>query len=252
MTAKTSYQPGEPTWIDLATPNMDATIAFYAGLFGWKAGEDAGEEFGGYRMLTKDGKNVAGVMPVMYPGQPTVWSCYVSVDDADKTTALVTENGGNVFAAPMDVADNGRMAVFADPSGAAFGVWQPNQHIGAELIDEEGTLSWIELSTRAQDKVLPFYESVFGWQPKVQEGYTEFQLGGRSVAGCMDMPPTMPEQMPSYWMPYFDAQNPGAMAEKAASLGGTVVVPQTDMGGVRFSVVQDPNGSTFGLLNSNP
>jgi predicted enzyme related to lactoylglutathione lyase len=252
MTAKTSYQPGEPTWIDLGTPDMDATLAFYGGLFGWAAGESAGEEYGGYRMFTKDGKNVAGVMPLMSPEQPPVWSCYVSTDDADKVAALISENGGTVIAPPMDVPEAGRMAVFTDAAGAFFGVWQPAEHIGAELIDEEGTLSWIELSTRDQQKSLTFYDSVFGWQPKVSEGYTEFQLGGRSVAGCMDMPPMVPEQVPSYWMPYFETQDPRAASEKAASLGGTIIAPFSEMGGVAFAVVQDPHGSTFGLLNSNP
>src|SRR5690242_3748336 len=78
MTIKTSYQPGEPCWADLATPDMDSTIAFYGGLFGWEADESRGEEFGGYRRFLKDGKAVAGVMPLMSPEQPAVWSCHVA------------------------------------------------------------------------------------------------------------------------------------------------------------------------------
>ena len=127
-----------------------------------------------------------------------------------------------VFAPPMDVADLGRMAVFADPSGAAFGVWQPGTMTGAEVIDDEGTLTWIETSTRNQAAALPFYDSVFGWGANVQEGYTEFQQSGTSVAGCMDMPDMVPAEVPSYWMPYFAASDPQAKAAQAASLGGTV------------------------------
>jgi predicted enzyme related to lactoylglutathione lyase len=64
----------------------------------------------------------------------------------------------------------------------------------------------------------------------------------------MDMPEMVPPQVPSYWMPYFQAEDPAAQAQKAASLGGTVLVPFMEMEQVAFSVVMDPQGATFGLL----
>jgi predicted enzyme related to lactoylglutathione lyase len=248
MTAKTSYSPGEPIWIDLGTPDMDKTVAFYSSLFGWTYG-GGDEAFGGYGMFFSGGKQVAGVMPLMDENMPPVWTSYVCTDDADKTNALVGEAGGTVIAPPMDVGDLGRMALYTDPAGAFFGIWQPGTHIGAEVIDDEGTLTWIETSTRNQEAVLPFYGTVFGWGANVMDGYTEFQLGGTSVAGCMDMPDMVPAEVPSYWMPYFAASDPAAKAQEVASLGGTVLVPFMEFGGGTFSVVQDPHGSTFGLLN---
>jgi predicted enzyme related to lactoylglutathione lyase len=248
MTVKTNYSPGEPIWVDLGTPDLDKTVAFYTSLFGWTYG-GGDEAFGGYGMFFSGGRQVAGVMPLMEENMPPVWTSYVCTDDADKTTALVGEAGGIVIAAPMDVGDLGRMALYTDPAGAFFGVWQPGTHIGAELTDDEGTLTWIETSTRDQAAARPFYATVFGWGANVQEGYTEFQLSGTSVAGCMDMPDMVPTEVPSYWMPYFAASEPAAKAEQVASLGGTVVVPFQEFPGGTFSVVMDPHGSTFGLLN---
>ncbi len=248
MTEKTSYQPGEPIWVDLVTSDLDATIAFYGSLFGWTC-ERGPAEFGGYSNFSKDGKKVAGVMPQMEAGMPLVWTTYVATDDADKTTALVTEAGGAVFAPPMDVGDLGRMAVFGAPDGAAFGVWQAGAHLGSELVDVEGTPAWIELSTRDQAAATPFYATVFGWTARETPGYTEYQVGGESVAGCVDMPDMVPAEVPSYWMPYFAAQDPAAKAQEAAGLGATVLVPFMEMDQVAFSVVQDPHGSTFGLLH---
>ena len=248
MTTKTSYRPGEPAWIDLGTPDLEATTAFYGALFGW-TGERGPEEFGGYTNFFLDGRRVAGAMPLMSPEQPPVWSCYIATVDADRTATLVSDYGGTTYAPPMDVGDLGRMAVFADPVGAAFGVWQPGTHTGAEEVHSEGTWTWTELSTRDQAGVHTFYAAVFGWKAKPMEGYTEFQLNGTSVAGCMDMPDMVPAQVPSYWMPYFAAADPQAKAEQAAGLGGTVLVPLMEFGGGRFSVVQDPHGSTFGLLD---
>jgi predicted enzyme related to lactoylglutathione lyase len=251
MTVKTSYAPGEPIWVDLATPDVDKTIAFYGSLFGWTCDRSRSEEFGGYANFSLNGKVVAGVMPLMQEGMPPVWSCYVCTDDADKTTALVTEAGGTVVAPPMAVAELGVMAVYTGTDGSFFGVWQPKEHLGSELVHEPGAFAWAELSTRDQEAAIPFYESVFGWRAHRQEGYTEYQLGGTSVAGCMDMNPMVPAEVPSYWMPYFGADDPAAKAEEVASLGGTVLVPLIEMEQLSFSVVQDLHGSTFGLLKMN-
>lgn len=248
MTDKSSYAPGEPIWIDLGTPDLDASIAFYGGLFGWTA-EKGPEEFGGYTTLSKDGKKVAGAMPLMQEGQPPAWTTYICTDDADKTTALVTDNGGTVVAPPMDVGEEGRMALYTDPVGGFFGVWQPRHHIGAELVEAEGSLAWCELGTRDVAAATSFYESVFGWGQKPSESYLEFQLGSRPVAGCMEMPEMVPAEVAAYWLPYFATPDPAATADRVSALGGGVLVPMTDFPGGRFAIVQDQFGATFGLLD---
>lgn len=248
MPDKTSYAPGEPAWADLGTPDFEGSRAFYGGLFGWTAPDSDPETFGGYTNFELGGRKVVGVMPLIDPQQPVGWSVYVSTDDAAKTTELVTEAGGNVVAPPMEVGPLGTMAVYTDAVGAFFGVWQPGQHIGAEAVGEEGTLAWIELSTRDQATALPFYGRVFGWTSVAPEGYTELQLAGQSVAGCMDTPEGVPAEVPSHWLPYFVAGDPAAKAAQAVELGATLVVPFMEFPGGTFAVVQDPHGATFGLL----
>jgi predicted enzyme related to lactoylglutathione lyase len=247
MPEKTSYLPGEPTWIDLGTTDLDASVAFYCDLFGWTC-DRGGDDVGGYSIFRKDGAQVAGAMATMAPEQPVAWSIYISTDDADKSVELVQSAGGTIIAPAMDVMDLGRMAVFADSRGAVLGLWQPRRHIGSELVDVEGVPCWVELASRDQDGQLPFYEAVFGWEAHRNPGYTELHLGEQTVAGCLDMPAMVPPQVPSYWMPYFQAQDPAAQAQRAATLGGTVLVPFMEMAQVAFSVVQDPQGATFGLL----
>ncbi len=116
MTEKTSYAPGTPSWVDLGTPDIDATVGFYSALFGWQIAEGP-PEAGGYRMCMIGDKPVAGMGPLMGEGQPSAWSTYVSVIDADATAKAVEGAGGMTFVAPMDVLTVGRMAVFADPTG---------------------------------------------------------------------------------------------------------------------------------------
>ena len=145
----------------------------------------------------------------------------------------------------------GILAVSPDPTGAVFGTWQPKEMTGSQSTLEDGAHCWTELSTRDQGVAQPFYRALFGWEPQTSPDYTEFHLGSTSVAGCMDMPDTVPADVPSFWMPYFGSADPKADAEKAVSLGGHIMVPEMDFPGGTFSVVRDPHISVFGLLRMN-
>jgi hypothetical protein len=252
---KTAYEPGTPSWVDLSTPDVDAAARFYSGLFGWDP-VDQGAEFGGYRMCQLRGKSVAGMGPQMQPGMPPVWTSYVAVEDADVAAKAVTTAGGQVFAEPMDIPSSGRMAIFADPTGAAFGVWQAGGFAGAELVNEPGTVCWNELTTRQADSAAAFYHAVFGWQADNRQmgpmTYTEWNSGGRSIGGMMPMDESWPAAVPAHWMVYFAVDDTDATAAKAAELGGQVSVPPTDIPPGRFAVLNDPQGAVFSVLKMNP
>src|SRR5207253_1317724 len=95
--AMATYVNGTPSWVDLGSPDPDASARFYGELFGWTTTEPGPvEETGGYRMFMKDGKLVAGLGPAQ-EGQPIVWTTYIAADDADKTAELIKSNGGMVF-----------------------------------------------------------------------------------------------------------------------------------------------------------
>ena len=66
MPERDGYAPGTPSWVDLATPDVDNAARFYGELFGWET-EETGtiEETGGYRFFLSGGKKVAGVSPLM-------------------------------------------------------------------------------------------------------------------------------------------------------------------------------------------
>src|SRR5260221_6594167 len=117
------YAANTPRWVDIGTPDFDATTAFYGGLFGWES-ESMGEAAGGYTIFRMAGSDVAGGGPLMMEGQPTAWTTYVYVDDLDATAAKVAGAGGSTLVAPMDVLDVGRMGVFMDSVGAVFAAWQ--------------------------------------------------------------------------------------------------------------------------------
>ena len=256
MPERTEFAAGEPSWADLTTSDVDAAATFYRTIFGWEAEPVPMADAGGYTMLTLSGKYIGALSPKMPedPG-PSRWSVYVNVDDADKTVELAQGAGGTVVVPVMDVFTSGRMAILTDPTGAFIAIWQPQDHKGAGITDEPGTLTWVELTTSDTAKAQAFYTEVFGWDVENSEGempYTEFKLGDKSVAGMMAQPADMPAGIPSYWMPYFQVVDPDTTANEAKAAGGTVIVPATDIPtGGRFAVVADPQGAAFGLYRSH-
>lgn len=253
MSERSAYDPGVPTWVDLGSPDPAASARFYGQLFGWEATEPGPvEETGGYRMFTLNGKLVAGLGPLMSEGQPPAWSTYVATADADATAASVGEAGGSVMVAPTTVLESGRMAFFVDPAGAVFGVWQANQHHGAQLVNQPGALTWNELNARGTDSPKAFYPRVFGWQPEDSEmgpiKYTTWNLDGNGVAGMLDLPPEVPAEVPPHWLVYFGVEDCDAGVARVQELGGSVMRPGTDLPIGRFAIVSDPHGATFGVI----
>jgi predicted enzyme related to lactoylglutathione lyase len=250
-----SYPPGTPSWVDHATKDLEASNSFYGTLFGWEA-DDQGEDMGHYTIMRKGGKTVAGNMKAMMEGQPSAWVSYVSVANADATMDLAKKAGAMVFLEPMDVADIGRMAIFADPTGAAIGIWEPKTFQGAELANEAGSFAWNELNTRDVPAAKTFYTEVFGWQPSDldMEGmqYTEWKLADRTVAGMMAMPDMVPAEVPAHWLVYFAVDDTDAAVSTAAGLGATTFVPPTDIPPGRFAVLADPDGAAFAVIKMNP
>jgi uncharacterized protein len=253
------YAPGTPSWIELSSPDTNAAAEFYRELMGWSATEPGGEETGGYRMFQQDNKNIAGLMGHMQEGQPTTWVTYISVADADETAAKVKAADGAVMVEPMDVTDIGRMAVFADPTGAVFGVWQPKSFTGADLVNEPNSLCWNEVLTRDADAEEAFYTTVFGWEgrPPAFEGapetYTVWELDGKQVGGMMQMTDDyFPAELPPHWGVCFAVADCDGIVAKARSLGATVTNEPMDMPIGRFAGLTDPQGASFTVMQPAP
>ena len=262
MPERTEYAPGTPSWVDLATPDLVASEQFYGSLFDWTFdAQDTGDPQNQYVLADQGDKNVAGMMnltPEMQQGgMPPVWSTYVTVLDVDASTARAKELGGAVLRDPMDVMDAGRMAVLADPTGAVFCIWQPQEHIGAQLVNEPYSLTWNELITPDIETAKTFYAGLFGWTGAPVEmgadapAYTLWMLGDdNGIAGAM--PPPM-EGMPPFWGVYFAVADCDSTVAKAQELGASVLAEPMDLPGVgRMAALMDPQGAVFSVIKSVP
>lgn len=250
MPSRDSYAHGVPNWVDLMTPDTAGARAFYTELFGWSY-EEVGDEVP-YAMAKQSGNDAAGIGPLFEESAtPSVWTTYFAVDSVDSTVEKVKANGGEVMTEAVDVTDAGRMAIVADPTGAVFGLWQANAHIGASVVNEHGAFSWNELVSTDLDTALGFYEAVFGHGRSEGQGpggrYISLSVDERPVAGSMD--PPVPGT-PSHWGVYFSVDDVDAATERALAVGGSTTYGPMDLPEVgRVIGIADPYGAHFNLIN---
>jgi predicted enzyme related to lactoylglutathione lyase len=117
--------PGTMCWADLSTPDVAAAKAFYEGLFGWKIA--AGEhDTSGYLHIQNGEAMIGGVPPSQHrnPKAPPHWLVYFQVADVDATAAKAQELGAKIWLQPTSMENVGRMAVMADPQGAALAIFK--------------------------------------------------------------------------------------------------------------------------------
>ena len=117
MGERTSYTPGTFSWAELATSDAEDAKRFYSALFGWEYDDNPIGDDLVYSMARREGRNVAALYQ---SDQPPHWNCYVTVESADDAARRAADAGGRVLQEPFDVMDVGRMAVVADPAGAAL------------------------------------------------------------------------------------------------------------------------------------
>jgi predicted enzyme related to lactoylglutathione lyase len=272
------FPPGVPCWVDTSQPDPGAAVRFYGGLFGWEFENrmPAGAA-GSYSVARLGGRDVAaiGSQPDGQPSAPS-WNTYIGVENADDAAAKVVRAGGAVLAEAFDVSDAGRMGAFSDPAGAVFYVWQANKNKGAQIVNAPGSWNWSNLNTGDLEGSKSFYGAVFGWEfatvdfgrdvsvlcrlPGYGRFLEAFDPDLRARQAKAGVPPGFEDAVgwmvpltgapaitavTPHWSVSFSVADADAIAERAAELGGEIVVPPFDVPPVRLAVLRDPQGAVF-------
>jgi uncharacterized protein len=276
---------GVPCWVDTAQPDPEAAAAFYEDLLGWKFKDRMPADSPGHYFVAQlRGRDVAAVGSQPEGSPPAAaWDTYIWVDNAEDAAAKAKEAGGTVLLEPFDVTDAGRMAVIADPYGAAFRVWQANKHKGAQLVNAPGSWNWSNLETSDLEGSSTFYNSVFGWESDIVDfgrgsfamcrlpGYGDFleqfdpdlrtrQAGAGAPSGFEDavawIVPLSNDgsggHASPHWSVTFSVDDADAVAERARRLGGRILVPPVDTPPVRVAILSDPQGAVFSVSKFDP
>lgn len=252
-------KPGTPIWFDLGSSDVPTSAGFYSSVFGWVAEAVGGEETGGYTTYTSGRDLVAAVAPHQIDtpyhrpygpdgahGMPAIWTVYFHTDTIDELPGRVTETGGEIIMLPMDVFGLGHMAVFADPAGAAFAVWQPGTMPGATAVNQPGAISHVELVVDEVDAVRDFYSSVLGLVPVGNGPDTGWTVGGTVVAGTRSLEKSA-ASLP-HWHIAVGVEDCQAVLDSAVRSGATLEHgPWESSRGLRADL-KDPLGAGFSIV----
>jgi uncharacterized protein len=245
---------GAPCWFELLSTAPETSLKFFQALFGWTA-QTLDMPTGAYTML----RNANGTIGALWAlpesrraaGERSNWGAYFAVPDLDLACATVAKLGGQVVVPPMDVGQQGRMSLIADPEGALVNLWQVRPGAGGDFtMFEPFSIGWTELAGRNIEALTRFYSTLLGWafSSKPIPGfdglhYHEFSVDGERFGGFMPMTKEWGD-MPAHWSIYVIVPDVDACLVRTAELGGSVCVPAFDAPGVgRIARIDDPTGA---------
>lgn len=256
--SKRKIKSGDFCWIDLMASDLDTAKKFYKDVFAWNITEETMPTGEAYPFLCVGEEVIGGAMQIdtkmQQHGVTPNWNSYVMVDDADATAAKAKQLGAHIIREAFDVADFGRMAVIADPTGAVFSIWQSKKSNGEMLEGKTpGACGWFELKTHDTDKAKTFYCDLFGWQAQTQEfqqgvNYTSFMNADSPVGGLIKLTAEMDEQTPC-WALYFTVESFTEAKAKAEKAGAKMTFEPVTLAEVgTFTGFTDPEGARFSII----
>ncbi|HZZ85863.1 MAG TPA: VOC family protein [Anaeromyxobacteraceae bacterium] len=248
-----SANQGLFVWHEHLTRDVQAAIAFYTDVVGWKT-----QPFGGgeeYEMWVASQGPLGGVMRLTEEaakmGARPQWMAHVEVADVDATAALARKLGGEVHKEPTDIPTVGRFAVLADPQGAVISAFKPQREMALHDPSKDGEFCWNELVTSDGAAAFAFYSQLFGWKvlEEMDMGpmgtYRIFGVGERRLGGMMTAPKGSP--LPPMWLFYASTSDLEAAIGRATRKGGKLLNGPMDVPGGRVAQLTDPQGVAFAL-----
>lgn len=248
MTVSPSPWPaGTPGWADITVAEPGPVERFYGALLGWRFVASAD---GAYLTATLDGRAVAGVRVADAP-RPAWWCLYLATDDVAASVDRAVDAGATVLLPPVVVLEEGRMAVLADPTGAAVGLWESGSRTGWEVTDVPGAFVWAEQMSHDPDAARRFYVELFGYDAQDMSApdfrYASLAVGGTPAVGVGGYGPRAGD-VPAAWTWYVAVPDAVDAARRVDALGGEVVSGPEDTPYGRMLLVRGPVGELVALL----
>lgn len=250
---------GRFVWHELMTSDPAAAIAFYTKVVGWKI--EAWVEMPDYKMWVGARGPVGGVMTLpeeaKLMGAPPNWIAYIGTANVDATVEQAVRLGGKLLKPADNIPTVGRFAILADPQGAVFAVFTPENPMPMDIEAKAGEFCWHELITTDTEAGLRFYSQLFGWEKtdSMDMGpsgiYQMYGWPGVSQGGVYRKPAEM--LAPPSWMHYTEVPDVRKVAPRIKELGGMVIMgPHQIPGGGWIVIATDPQGAAFALHQAPP
>ncbi len=110
-------------------------------------------------------------------------------------------------------------------------------------------VDYFEIGTPDPAASKAFYGPLFDWELEDPTGPAPYGMIEGGLGGLWD---TSGQGGGRWAIFYVQVADVGAAIEHALALGGSVVVPLTDNGGIEFAHLEDPQGNRFGVWHPKP
>jgi len=252
--------PGKLIWADLFTEDIETSTEFYTSLFGWKA-ETIGSGRESYTVFSMNGRPVAGMIyrPAFKNATSRgIWLPYFSVENLQTSLQVATVHGGRVDVPAHDFPKRGQQAIIRDNQHALVGLMRSSHGDPDDYLAEYGGWIWAQLWVRDPEASIAFYGATLGFvesegDPNNSNLYSHaFTTGGIYRASLDELPKSMPKVRPG-WLIFIRVRNIGETLARVRALGGKVTLePDPEVKDGELSIVEDPAGAGFVLLEYEP
>jgi len=239
-------------WFEVTGKDGQALRKFYRELFSWKIGARDPASWFDYGLVEPGYGGLPGGIGSSADGGSGHATFYVEVDDP---TAFLTRAESLGATPVMPVTEipslNLRFATFADPDGNIVGL-SNNAAVGGRGDAGTNPVLFFEVMGRDPGGLRRFYSELFGWTvtEAAAFGYWTIETGGEGVLGGIGpVEAAGQKSSPGFATFKVDVEDPQAVLERGELLGGTTVLPVTEIPGTTFKIAyfSDPDGHVIGL-----
>ena len=245
---------GSPCWLELATDQPEAAMAFYRTIMGWSFEERTDSAGQQYIVASLIGEPIAGIRPVRRGLAD--WTVYLATGDLAGLLKNSDLLGGNTIEASHTVPGVGTKALVAAPAGAVYGVCQlsPDWAFTAGV---PNSLIWAEFITHRAPQADQYFGELFGYTGEQigngdDDDYMVWFAGEDSVIGRVQMMPGTPMDTPARWIAHFrtplDRDFDDAVVEAHEAGARLSFRPYTSQFG-KVAMLTDPTGVRFALID---
>jgi uncharacterized protein len=254
---------GSWLWYEIITPDLEGTKAFYDAVLGWNIQTSHTDNMDYGFIVNADGGMTGGLLRLTKDmtdhGARPCWVGYIGVDDCDAAVAAAIAAGGQCRMPARDIDMAGRVAMLADPDGAAYYVMTPTPPPGggqstAFSTSLLGRCSWNELAANDADIALDYYTSLYSWsRPAPMDMgpmglYHFIDHDGGGIGAVYPKPPEMPF---AGWNHYFRVASIDAAKALVESNGGSVMMGPHQVPDDEWIIMgADPQGAMFALVGA--
>ncbi len=252
--------PGKIVFSMLVTPDLTKAENFYGPLFGWSFRPVNGGKHPRVEIM-QAGRAIGTMVahPLDNPKQDVpFWLPFISTSDTATVARVTKRYGGHVLFGPRKWDGLGQAVIVSDPQQGIYAALSaqsgdPEDLSTAPMLD---SFSWATLLTPSPSTAAGYYQMLFNYQvtaaPEADSGaHYILSSQGQERASVNTLPPDVMPRDKARWIQFVQVRNSATTATRAVSLGGQVIVPtHVDRDGALISVIADPTGAVFGVIEA--